>query len=123
MITGTVDSSLRAIIRVRLLDSNGRAHETDAEVDTGYSHYLTLPPSIIGAIGLPVIAQNHVYLADGSVQVIDTYGATAIWDGQPRPIEVDQTDGHPLVGMQMLFGYQLRIDVVDGGTVEIEQRP
>ena len=113
-----MDASLRAIIRVRLLDSSGGLHDVDALIDTGYSHYLTLSPSIILALGLPVIGQNRVHLADGSVQVINTNSATALWEGRHLSIEVDETDTSAR-RHRMMVGYHLGIKVVSGG-IEIK---
>jgi hypothetical protein len=45
---------------------------------------------------------------------------TVIWDGQYRNIPVNQAETDPLVGMSLLYGYDLRIRAVEGGKVTIE---
>jgi hypothetical protein len=41
-------------------------------------------------------------------------------DGQPRYVEADAVDTIPLVGMALLDGYDLHIQVTAGGQVVIE---
>jgi len=62
-------------------------------------------------------------LADGSLHLFDVYAATVIWDGQARTVEIDAADSEPLVGMSLIYGYDLRIQAVDGGTVTLEALP
>lgn len=62
-------------------------------------------------------------LADGSVDLFDVYRATVIWDGQPRPVEVEAASADALVGMALLERHSLQIDVVSAGTVTIKPLP
>ena len=41
------------------------------------------------------------------------------WDGEPRRVSVDEADTDPLVGMALMNGYELCIQVIDGGTVTL----
>lgn len=63
---------------------------------------------------------SSAILADGSKVSFDTYEATVQWDGQPRSVEVDEADTTPLVGMLLLDGHELSIQVYNGGGVRIE---
>jgi hypothetical protein len=49
--------------------------------------------------------------------------ATVIWDGQARTVETDAADTAPLVGVGLLYGYDVRFQMVEGGTVTIEALP
>jgi predicted aspartyl protease len=40
-------------IRLMVRGLRGRQQEIEAVVDTGYTGWLTLPPGVIGALGLP----------------------------------------------------------------------
>ncbi len=62
-------------------------------------------------------------LADGSNSVFDIYEAAVTWDGRPRRIAVDEADCAPLVGMSLFYGYELTVQVVDGGSVVIRPLP
>jgi hypothetical protein len=43
-----------------------------------------------------------------------------IWDGQYREIYINESETLPLIGMQLLRGYDLRIQAIEGGLVTIE---
>lgn len=46
--------------------------------------------------------------------------AISIWDGQFRSLSVNAAETDPLVRMSLLYGHDLRIQAVEGGTVTIE---
>lgn len=62
-------------------------------------------------------------LADGTDSLFDICEATVIWDGRTRRIAVDEVDCGPLVGMSLLYGYELTMEVVAGGRVAISPLP
>lgn len=62
-------------------------------------------------------------LADGSTLRLDLYRGTVIWDGRPPVIQILEAEGGPLVGMQLMRGYELRVEVLDGGSVTITALP
>jgi hypothetical protein len=78
---------------------------------------------IIATLGLPFAAPAQARLADGSVVRMRFYQATVLWHGQPRPILVLEASGDPLVGMSLLYGSRVTLDVMDGGPVTIEKLP
>ena len=43
-----------------------------------------------------------------------------IWDGQVTPIEINESETDPLVGMGLLEGYELNIQGFAGGLVTIK---
>lgn len=51
------------------------------------------------------------------------YVAKVIWDGQERRILVDEADTDPLVGMALLSGYELKMDVRFRGKITIKRLP
>jgi clan AA aspartic protease len=119
MITGAVTPERDAVIPVRLEDSNGNIHQARCVVDTGFTGWLTLPPSLIAALQLPWRRVGTALLADGSLTEYDVYEAWVDWDGRRIAVPVDEADSDPLVGMSMLYGYKLLIRAVDGGLVQI----
>ena len=121
MIAGTVNAYREATIRLVVRDAHGADHELEAVIDTGFSASLTLPPSLVRRFGLPWRTREYVALANGAQELCDLHGATIVWDGRPRRILVDVADTTPLVGMGLLYGYQLVIDVVEGGQVLIRR--
>ena len=71
-------------------------------------------------LGLRWSRRGRATLADGSTVVFDIYEGTLLWDGVRLTILVDEAGGTPLVGMSLLEGYDLHIQVADGGPVVIQ---
>src|SRR5438128_2473380 len=114
MITGVVNADREAVIQVIVRDANGQDHQYEAVVDTGYTGWLTLPPNVVAALGLTWRERGGATLADGSQALFDVYDATVVWDGQPITIPVDVIDADPLVGMSLMYGYELVMPILDG---------
>jgi predicted aspartyl protease len=51
---------------------------------------------------------------------MDVFEAIVLWDNHERSVAVLAAEGSALVGMAMLFGYRVILNVEDGGTVVIE---
>ena len=62
-------------------------------------------------------------LADGSECIFDVYVAQVTWDSKVRTILVDEADADPLVGMRLLRGHELKMQVRYGGQVTIKRLP
>ena len=51
----------------------------------------------------------------------DTYAARVVWDGEMRMAVVHEADGEPLLGMALLWGNRLTLDVQPDGNVIIDK--
>ncbi len=122
MIEGTVNAAYEAALILTVQGPEGHAREIEAVVDTGYNGFLTLPPVLVGELGLPFVTSGEATLADGSAVSFDIHMVTVGWDGQARNVEVDAAETTPLVGMRLLAGYDLHVEVESGGRVVIEAR-
>jgi predicted aspartyl protease len=60
-------------------------------------------------------------LGDGTSCIFEVYIAIVIWDGQYREVYINESETVPLIGMKLLRGYDLRIETIEGGNVEIKQ--
>jgi clan AA aspartic protease len=123
MISGVVNPNLEAVVRIGVQDTGGQPHDVDAVIDTGFSGFLTLPPRLLTLLGLVWLCRQQGILADGSLHVFDVYTVTILWDGQLRPVELEAVDASPLIGLSLLQGHELRVQVVNGGSVSIESLP
>lgn len=97
-----------------------RAERFEAVIDTGITGQLTLPPGEVLRLGLTPLGSRYVTLADGSEAPLDVFRATVVWDGRRRNVRAFATDGDLLVGMTLLSGSRLTVDVVPGGDLVIE---
>jgi clan AA aspartic protease len=123
MMTGVVNAHLEALVRLTVRGPGGQEQEIEAVIDTGFDGSLSLPPPRIAALGLPWRRRGRALLADGSESVFDIYEATLMWDGALRRIAVDAADTDPLLGMALLYNYELTVQVVEGGCVRIQALP
>lgn len=123
MINGRVTVYREAVISLSVKGSEDQYREIDAVIDTGFNGFLTLPASLIQELGLVWRRRGRAMLADGSESLFDIYEATITWDGRPRRIAVDEVNSDPLIGMSLLYGYELTVQVVDGGRVVINPLP
>ena len=123
MITGIVTVAREAVISLTVRGPNGQEQEIEAVIDTGFDGSLTLPPALITALGLPWRRRGRALLVDGNESVFEIYEATVIWDGTIRRVSVDEVDVVPLVGMALLYGYELTVQIVEGGRVILKPLP
>jgi len=121
MMRGVVSPSCEAMIRFAIGNKNGQLQTIDAVIDTGYTGFLSVPSEIIITLNLPWTGVDRVTLGDGSETTFEVYAGRIIWDGEYRDIPVNESETEPLVGMSLLYGYDLRIRTVIGGTVTIEE--
>lgn len=123
MINGRVTVYREAVISLSVKGLEDQYREIDAVIDTGFNGFLTLPASLIQELGLVWRRRGRAMLADGSESLFDIYEATITWDGRPRRIAVDEVNSDPLIGMSLLYGYELTVQVIDGGRVVINPLP
>ena len=122
MIEGEVNAAYEAALLLSVQGPEGETREIEAVVDTGYNGFLTLPPVLVSELALPFVTSGEATLADGSAVSFDIHMVTVDWDGQARHIEVDAAETTPLIGMRLLAGHDLHVEVEHGGQVVIEAR-
>jgi clan AA aspartic protease len=120
MITGMVQA-LEGRISLKVRGPRKQEWEVEAVVDTGYTGFVSLPPRIIASLRLRWKSFDRGILADGSECLFDVYVAKVIWDGKERRVFVDEADTDPLVGMALLNGYELKMQVRSRGTITIKR--
>ncbi len=121
MITGTVNADFEPIISLSIRRPDGEVFTQDAIVDTGFNGWLSLPPDLIAELNLRWKRRGRAILGDGSECVFNVYEVVVIWDGALLTIPVDEADSDPLVGMSLMEGYQLTIQVSENGYVELRK--
>jgi clan AA aspartic protease len=121
MITGIVNADFEPIIPLSICGSDGKVYTQDAIVDTGFNGWLSLPPDLISELNLKWKRRGRAILGDGSECVFNVYEAVLVWDGNFLTIPIDEADSEPLVGMSLMEGYQLMVQVFQGGRVELSK--
>lgn len=69
---------------------------------------------------MPFAYVGQAFLANDDKVEFNVHDVTVLWDGQPRHVRADATGSTPLVGMAMLNGHNLNVDVAVGGRVVIQ---
>lgn len=123
MITGLVTGMPQALVRLRLRGPQGVEAELEAVVDTGFSEEFAVSRTWVEALKLPYQEDHEIILADGSVIPVTLHQGVVLWDGQERDVVVHCLEGEPLIGMSLLDGHLLSMQVVDGGAVTIVPLP
>jgi clan AA aspartic protease len=120
MMQGIVDQNCEATIRLVVGNVDSQRQMIDAVIDTGFTGFLTLPSSVLADLNLRAYRREEGILGDGSTCIFDVYRGLVIWDGELRRIDINESDTEPLVGMGLLYGYRMQLDVIEGGTVTIQ---
>ncbi len=123
MIRGVVNVDREAIVRLLVRGPTGNQQRIEAVIDTGFDGWLSLPPALISLLELPWQRRGNAVLADGSETPFDIYEGTVVWDRRRRQLPVDEADTAPLIGMALLDGYELKVQVRKYGKVAIQALP
>ena len=122
MIEGAVNAAYEAVIPLALQGPTGQSREVDAVIDTGFNGVLMLESSLVAELELPVVGKGYAVLANGLEEEFFLHSVTVLWDGQEKQLDAYASDIDPLVGMRMLEGYNLSVDVEIGGRVVIQAK-
>ena len=110
----------QAVVPLQVVDQSGSLHDVDFVVDTGFAGYVVLPSDLVARFDLHPVNATFVRLA-GNVRVeTDVFELTLLWNDEEVPLEAIMLDGDPMLGMSLLRGNELRMQIEDGGAVEIE---
>lgn len=120
MLTGRVTAEREAVVPIDVHGPTARTATTEAAIDTGYNGYLTLPPRLIEDLELPFAGTARAALGDGKEVELDLFIASVQWEQERREVLVLSASGGILLGMAMLAGSRLVLEVEAGGAVTIE---
>jgi clan AA aspartic protease len=119
MIVGRVTANRQPIIKLSVYGRDGRKHKVEAIVDTGFNGHLTLPSAVIEMLELSWRRRGRAMLADGSDVLFNIYEGTVLWNRAKKRISVDEAETVPLIGMALLDGFVLNVEVRRKGRVTI----
>lgn len=121
MIVGSVTAQREAVVSVELDGRTLGLFKFEAVLDTGFDGHLSLPSETIQQYALRNLGTALAELADGSEIMLGVYEGDIIWGGETKCVEILESEGGPLVGMAMMDGFRLTMDVVVNGTVQISR--
>lgn len=121
MIIGAMTIEGDAVVPVRLRGLPETSIEVRAAIDTGFTEQISLPEGIIRQLGLNIVDEADLSLADGTIIQVRVFSAEVFWLGSWRRVNIAQVEGMPLIGLGLLRGCRLVIEVIEGGRVVIEK--
>lgn len=121
MIVGAMNAQREAIVRLVIVGPTGHKRQIEAILDTGYTGSLTLPSALVSDLDLPFRGRGSALLGDGTESEFDIHEATVSWAGERRLTAIDVAETDPLLGIGLLLGNELTVQVVAGGTVALHR--
>ena len=119
---GAVNARLEAILSLRVRGPDGTEQTVEAVIDTGYTGSLTLSAGVVAALKLTRRSGGQAVLADGSTRRFDTFAADVLWGGVWVGVVASVIGDESLLGMSLMAGRGLWVEVVPGGVVEVRPR-
>lgn len=121
MIVGAMNSQREAIVRLVVVGPGGQERLIEAVLDTGFTGSLTLPSAVVDELDLPFRGRGSALLGDGGESEFDIHEATIAWAGERRLAAIDVAETDPLLGVGLLLGNELTVQVIAGGAVALQK--
>ncbi len=119
MASGVV-RSLVPLIPLVIRGRDGGLRRYQAVLDTGFTGDVALPAPDVQRLGLANPRLESVRFGNGKSDACDVYRANVLWEGEERVARIYAIGEDPLVGMALLRGSRVTMDVVEGGEVLVE---
>jgi clan AA aspartic protease len=118
-----VSDGREATVSLKVIGAGSDRDSSNIQVaiDTGFTGHLKLPPETVRSLSLPERGFVEVELADGGMAALGVYEARVLWHWRPLRVPVYEADGAPLIGMSLLRGSTLTIEVIPRGAVTIDE--
>jgi predicted aspartyl protease len=114
VIQGVVNARHEAVVRLRVRRPGGAESDVDLIADAGFTASLTLPMALVTTLGLARQSGGTAVLANGSVRQFDIFAAERGWCGTLRAVLVSAAGNESLLGMHLLAGHKLVVEVIPG---------
>lgn len=80
-----------------------------------------LPSAVVSDLDLPLRGEGERPLGDGSESEFDIHEATVVWAGSRRLVAIDVAEIDPPLGVGLLLGNELTVQVIAGGAVALQR--
>jgi clan AA aspartic protease len=118
-ILGKVTQSLDAVIPIQVRSSAEKSLQIDAVIDSGFNGTLAISKALAEQLKLEPLGVNEATLADGRIATLQFCKLAVDWHGGSRELAAWIVEKGCLVGMELLEGSRLQIDVVPSGEVSV----
>jgi predicted aspartyl protease len=99
--------------------SQGGHKSIEFIVDTGFEADIALSPVLLMGIDASYVGEFPFALADFTYRTRPVYSVLVEWQGEPRVAEIVAFEGNPLVGVGLLRGCLLEMEMEEGGEISI----
>ena len=120
MMEGQVNAKFEAKIEISMAGPTGKYRNLEGVVDTGYNGFIALQENEARELELPFLYSSRATLANGHEIELNIYEATVIWNEEPIDVKVACTAGDTLVGMRLMQGFNLNMNIQVDGAVTIK---
>jgi predicted aspartyl protease len=117
---GYINDRLEPVLPVYLLGNDDRSLQVEAIIDTGCTTYLVLDHGVIQELGLSPIGTGQYLTADGSLAIGDIFQVDVVTEFGRATVEAYGGGTSTLIGMALLAGFSLRMNIFAGGEVVLE---
>ena len=120
---GSISDGREATVSLKVIGAGSDRDSSNIQVaiDTGFTGHLKLPPEECVHCHFLERGFVEVELADGGMATLGVYEARVLWHWRPLRVPVYEADGAPLIGMSLLRGSTLTIEVIPRGAVTIDE--
>ena len=122
-LTGQITAKLKPTLTLSVQGFAGDLSNKDFLIDTGCNLELVLPAVEIAVLGWPLVEYAQITQADGTSVDIDLHAGILIMGDLARPILAAALGTQPIIGMELLQGWQLCLDIIAPNEGEIRLQP
>jgi clan AA aspartic protease len=120
MLRGAIQQ-FRPIVEFPVIGSDERQATIPFVLDTGYSGTLAMPETFCERLALEWDHSQTATLANGASIIVDVYIGRIRWNTEIKTVEILAVEGDPLIGLVALEGYCVCLNVIEGGSIQIEE--
>jgi predicted aspartyl protease len=122
-LTGHITNKLKPILTLSVQSAEGISEKKSFLVDTGCNLEVVLPAVEIALLRWPLVERAQITQADGRPVDVDLHEGTLLIGGFPRPVLAAALGIQPIIGMELLQGWQLCLDIIAPGEGEVRLQP
>lgn len=115
-----VSGGLFPAVEIEIRRTRSGTQTVEALLDSGFNGAVSLPVDEVEKLGLPLMTEHAVTLADGSDVNVKVHVGFIRLGEQWKRCAVLATGDVPTVGMHLLQRLKVCFEAVDGGDIEIE---